>query len=148
MRELDRMKYLLDAERLKLGVHIRKMNSPGSPVYRYAENLWPAGGILVASFAATSLVHFYLGGVVLAAGCWWWIARVQPKIKDGVFERASGWVLQSDSHFDLMWSKGLISLYAELPDGTKRAATRKDDWRAFIRAMPMGDGEPAWENAA
>lgn len=148
MRELDRMKYLLDADRLKLGVHIRKMNSPGSPVYRYAENLWPAGTILAASFAATSLVHFYLGGVVLAAGCWWWIARVQPKIKDGVFERASGWVLQSESHFDLMWSKGLISLYAELPDGTKRAATRKDDWRGFIRAMPMGDGEPAWENAA
>jgi len=148
LTELDRMKWLLDKERLKLGVHIRKMNSPGSPVYRYAENLVPAAGILVASFLGTSLVHFYLGGAILVAGCWWWIARVHPKIKDGVFDRASGWVLQSDSHFDLMWSKGLISLYAELPDGTKRAATRKDDWRAFVRAMPLGVDEPAANSGA
>ncbi|WP_431282260.1 hypothetical protein ACQW02_23095 [Humitalea sp. 24SJ18S-53] len=142
------MKTLLDSERLKLGVHIRKMNSPGSPVYRYGENVWPAAAILAASFAATTLVHFYVGGLVLAAGCWWWIAKVQPKIKDGVFERASGWVLQSESHFDMMWSKGVLSLYAELPDGTKRAATRKDDWRAFIRTMPLAEGEPSWEEAA
>ncbi len=148
MRELDRLKYLLNAERVKLGVHIRKMNSPGSPVYRYAENIWPVATILGGSFAATVLVHFYLGAVVLAAGCWWWITKVQPKIKDGVFERTSFWVLQSETHLDTLWAKGVLSLYAELPDGTKRAATRKEDWRGFVRAMPMGDGEPAWEEAA
>lgn len=148
MRELDRLKHLLDTERVKLGVHIRKMNSPGSPIYRYGENIWPVAAILASSFGATVLVHFYLGAVVLAAGCWWWIAKVQPKIKDGVFDRTSYWVLQSDTHFDTLWAKGMLSLYAELPDGTKRAATRKEDWRAFVRGMPLAEGEPAWEEAA
>ena len=68
---LDMLRDLLASGQMKLGVHVRKMNSPGSPVYRYAENLWPAGTILVTSFGATALVHFYLGGAVLVAGCAW-----------------------------------------------------------------------------
>jgi hypothetical protein len=143
---LEIMKALLDAERLKLGVHIRKMNSPGSPVYRAGENIWPASLILVSSFAGTALVHYYLGSVILAVGCWWWLTKVQPKVKDGVFERTSGWVLQSDDHFDALWAKGLISLFAQMPDGRQFAATRRDDWRSFVRmvaqeynAMPTKD---------
>ncbi|WP_270936900.1 hypothetical protein [Falsiroseomonas oryzae] len=132
---LEIMKGLLDAERLKLGVHIRKMNSPGSPVYRYGENVWPAALILVSSFAGTAWVHFYLGGAILAVGCWWWLAKVQPKVKDGVFERTCGWALQSDDHFDALWAKGVLSLFAELPDGRKVAATRRDDWRSFVRLV-------------
>ncbi|PZW41060.1 hypothetical protein C8P66_12247 [Humitalea rosea] len=142
------MAWLLDRERIKLGVHIRKMNSPGSPVYRYAENIWPVAAILGLSFAATSLVHFYLGAVLLAAGCYWWIAKVQPDIKDGVFDRASAWALQSETHFDALWSQGVLSLFAELPDGTKLAATRKENWRSFIRDLPPSEDEPAWEEAA
>jgi hypothetical protein len=132
---LERLKGLLDSERVKLGVHIRKMNSPGSPVYRYGENIWPVALILTSSFAATAFIHFYLGAAILAVGCWWWLAKVQPRIKDGVFERTSGWVLQSEDHFDTLWQKGLISLYAELPDGRKFAATRRDDWRGFVRLL-------------
>ena len=140
---LEIMRTLLDAQRLKLGVHIRKMNSPGSPVYRYAENLWPAGTILVTSFGATALVHFYLGGAVLVAGCAWWLMKVQPRIKDGVFERTSAWALQSDNHFDALWAKGVLSLFAELPDGRKLAATRRDDWRSFVRlVLRENDGAP------
>jgi len=131
----DRLKALLDQQAIKLGVHIRKMNSPGSPVYRYGENIWPVATILTTSFAGTALVHYYLGGAILAAGCWWWLAKVQPRIKDGVFDRTSGWVLQSEDHLDALWFKGLISLYAELPDGRKFAATRRDDWRAFVRLI-------------
>jgi hypothetical protein len=129
------MKALLDSGRLKLGVHIRKMNSPGSPVYRTGENIWPAALILVSSFAGTALVHFYLGGAILAVGCWWWLTKVQPKVKDGVFERTSGWVLQSDDHFDALWAKGVLSLYAQMPDGRQFAATRRDDWRSFVRMV-------------
>jgi hypothetical protein len=143
---LEMMKSLLDAERLKLGVHIRKMNSPGSPVYRAGENIWPASLILVGSFAGTALVHYYLGGAILAVGCWWWLTKVQPKVKDGVFERTSGWVLQSDDHFDALWAKGVLSLFAQMPDGRQFAATRRDDWRSFVRmvaqeynAMPTKD---------
>jgi hypothetical protein len=132
---LEIMKTLLDAQQLKLGVHIRKMNSPGSPIYRAGENIWPASLILVSSFAGTALVHYYLGGVILAIGCWWWLTKVQPKVKDGVFERTSAWVLQSDDHFDALWAKGLISLFAQMPDGRQFAATRRDDWRSFVRMV-------------
>jgi hypothetical protein len=132
---LEVMKALLDAQHLKLGVHIRKMNSPGSPVYRAGENIWPAGLILASSFAGTALVHYYLGGAILAVGCWWWLAKVQPKVKDGVFVRTSAWVLQSDGHFDALWAKGILSLYAEMPDGRQFAATRRDDWRSFVRMV-------------
>jgi hypothetical protein len=132
---LDILKGLLDSQVLRLGVHIRKMNSPGSPVYRAGENIWPVALILGASFAGTAWVHYYLGGVILLAGCAWWLAKVQPRIKDGVFERTSAWVLQSEKHFDALWAKGVLSLYAELPDGRKFAATRRDDWRAFVRLV-------------
>ncbi len=129
------MRRLLDAQQLKLGVHIRKMNSPGSPVYRYPENIVPVAAILTSSFAATAWIHFYLGAAILAVGCWWWIAKVQPRIKDGVFERTAAWALQSDDHFDALWAKGVLSLFTELPDGRKLAATRRDDWRGFVRTV-------------
>lgn len=132
---IERLKLLLDSQRAKLGVHIRKMNSPGSPVYRYPENIWPAASIILASFAGTALVHFYLGAAILAVGCWWWLARVQPRIRDGVFDRASAWALQSEAHFDALWIKGVLTLSAELPDGRKFAAARRDDWRGFARLV-------------
>ncbi len=137
---LDVLKALLDAQTLRLGVHIRRMNSPGSPVYHAWENIWPVGLILLASFAATAAVHYYLGAVVLLAGCAWWLTKVQPRVKDGVFDRTSAWVLQSERHFDAMWAKGVLSLYAELPDGRKFAATRRDDWRQFVRLVARESG--------
>jgi hypothetical protein len=134
--ELERLRGLLQSGRVKLGVHIRKMNSPGSPVYRSLENVLPAAAILVASFAATRLVHFYLGAAVLAAACWWWLTRWMPKVKDGVFDRTSALVLSGEDAFDFWWSRGVLSLYAKLPDGEERAAARRDDWRAWVRAIP------------
>ena len=144
MTDLDRLKALLDSNQVKLGVHIRKMNSPGSPVYRAMENTWPAGLILIGSFAATILVHFYLGAAVLAAGCWWWIARVLPRIKDGVFERSAALALANEAQFDALWAKGILSLYAKRDDGTELAAAIRDDWRAFVcRLSPPTEGDPA-----
>lgn len=145
---LDLLKSLLDAQVLRLGVHIRKMNSPGSPVYRYGENIVPAALILVSSFLAVAWIHLYVGGAVLLAGCWWWLAKVQPKVKDGVFERSSAWALQSEGHFDALWAKGVLTLYAELPDGRKFAATRRDDWRHFVRLVARESASPQAREAA
>lgn len=138
MNELERLRSLLDGGQAKLGVDIRRMNSPGSPVYRTMENVVPAGAILVASLAGTALVHFYLGAAILAAGCWWWLGRHMPKVKEGVFERTAALVLADARHFDAWWAQGALSLYARLPDGSERAATRRDDWRAWVRALPEG----------
>jgi hypothetical protein len=145
---LEMLRALLDARHVKLGVHIRRMNSPGSPVYRYGENLWPAGTILTTSFLSTAFVHFYLGAAVLAVGCWWWLMKVQPRIRDGVFDRSSAWALQSDDHFDALWAKGVLSLYAELPDGRKLAATRQDEWRSFVRLVAQAHAPSPSQEAA
>lgn len=134
-QELEQLRGLLDAERLKLGVHIRRMNSPGSPVYRYGENIWPAALILASSFAGTALLHFYVGAVVLAVGCTWWLVKVLPGIKERVFNRTAAWALAEPAHFDHLWARGVLSLYAKLPDGSERVATRRDDWRAFVRSF-------------
>jgi hypothetical protein len=136
--ELERLRELLDRDQVKLGVHIRKMNSPGSPVYRTMENVVPAGAVLVASFGATVLTHFYVGAVVLAIGCWWWLTKQMPKVKDGVFDRTAALVLSNESQFDFWWSRGVLSLYAKLPDGEERAAMRRNDWRAWVRDLPEG----------
>jgi hypothetical protein len=134
--ELDRLRGLLESGQVKLGVHIRRMNSPGSPVYRMAENTIPAGTILVTSFTGTVLVHWYLGAALLAAGCWWWLMRHLPRVKDGVFDRTAALVLSSPAQFDFWWSRGVLSLYAKLPDGEERAATRRTEWRDWVRALP------------
>lgn len=136
MTEFERLRELLTADKVKLGVHIRKMNSPGSPVYRATENVAPAALVLVSSFAATVLIHFYLGAAVLAVGCWWWMARVMPRVRDEVFDRTAALVLSDPAQFDFWWSRGVLSLYAKLPDGEERAATRRDDWRAWVRDIP------------
>lgn len=136
MTELERLRVLLDAGKVKLGVHIRKMNSPGSPVYRSLENVAPAAAILVASFGSTMLVHFYLGFVVLALGCWWWLGKHMPRVKDGVFDRTAALVLADDRTFQIWWAQGVLSLYARLPDGEERAATGRNDWRAWVRGLP------------
>lgn len=147
MTELERLKALLDAEQVKLGVHIRRMNAPGSPVYRTGENVWPAALILFSSFAALKwggapLVAIgieqggaWAGTIVLAIGCWWWFYRVMPRVKDGVFERSAAFALQSPGHFDALWAKGVLSLYAKMPDGTERVATRSNSWRDFVVAI-------------
>ncbi len=136
--ELERLRELLDADKAKLGVHIRKMNSPGTPVYQSLENVVPPALILAASFGATMLVHFYLGAAILAAGCAWWLLKHLPRVKDGVFDRTAAMVLASEKQFDFWWSQGVLSLYAKLPDGTERAATRRQDWRAWVRDLPAG----------
>ena len=72
----------------------------------------------------------------LAVGSWWFLMKVQPRVKDRVFDRTSALVLSQEAAFDLWWAKGVLSLYAKLPDGTERAATRRDDWRAWVRELP------------
>ena len=68
-------------------------------------------------------------------GCWWWLAKVQPKVKDGVFHRTAELVLNNEMQFQLLWSRGILTLYAKLPDGAERVATRRDDWREFVRSL-------------
>jgi hypothetical protein len=145
--EIDTLRTLLDSERVKLGVHIRKMNSPGSPVYRSWENVWPAGLILTTSFLALKWggaplaalgieqAGAWAGTIVLGIGCWWWWYRVMPRVKDGVFDRSAAYALQSPGHFDALWAKGVLSLYAKMPDGTERAATARNSWRDFVTAI-------------
>ena len=147
MNELERLKAMLDAEQVKLGVSLRRMNSPGSPVYRTWENVWPTATILITSFIALKwggapleTLGIEQGGtwagmVVLGIGCWWWLTKIMPKIKDGVFERTAALALSSPQQFDFLWSKSILSLYAKLPDGTEWAAARRDDWRAFVRRL-------------
>ncbi len=144
MTDLDRLKTLLDSGRVKLGVNIRKMNTPGSPVYNMAENVWPAATILVGSFLGTALIHFYVGAAILAVGCWWWLTRVHPRIKDGVFERTAAMALASEHQMDIMWGTGALTLYAKLDDGSEMAATPRDNWRLFVQRLipPTGtEGE-------
>ncbi|WP_052389283.1 hypothetical protein [Belnapia moabensis] len=138
MTELERLRALLAADQVKLGVHIRRMNSPGSPVYRTSENVAPAAAILALSFGSTMLVHFYLGAVVLALGCWWWLTKHLPRVKDDVFDRTAALVLSDEKLFDFWWSQGVLSLYARLADGEERAATSRQKWRDWVRALPDG----------
>ncbi len=147
MNELDTLKTLLDDGHIKLGVSIRRMNSPGSPVYRSWENVWPAGLVLLSSVVALKFGGAALewtgiqqggawaGTIVLGLGCWWWLSKVMPKVKDGVFDRTAAFALQSPAHFDALWAKSILSLYAKMPDGTERAAARRDSWRDFVTAI-------------
>nr|WP_245214851.1 hypothetical protein [Pararoseomonas indoligenes] len=126
----------MDREQVKLGINIRQMNAPGSPVYRTGENILIPAVLLGASLLATMYVHTWLGFAILAIGAAWWILKVLPKVRDGVFDRSAAFALSSEAAFDALWAKGVLSLYARMPDGTERAAAKRQDWRAFVRALP------------
>ena len=55
--ELQALREAIDARQVRLGVHIRRMNSPGSPVYNATENILPAALVLGGSFAASALAE-------------------------------------------------------------------------------------------
>ncbi len=134
--ELRRLRDLLNEERVKLGVNIRQMNAPGSPVYRVIPNVAVPIATLVLSALATIWVHTYVGFAILLGGAGYWLWKVHPRIKDEVFDRTAALALSADAAFDALWAKGVLSLYAKLPDGTERAAARRQDWRAFVRDLP------------
>jgi hypothetical protein len=134
--ELEALRGMVDRGDVQLGVHIRKMNSPGSPVYRQMENVLPLTGLLITSLLGIWLIHFYVGAAILLVGTIVWMIKVQPRIKEGVFQRSAALALESELNFDALWAKDALTLYAKLPDGTERAAARKHDWRAFVRDMP------------
>ncbi|WP_159350174.1 hypothetical protein [Roseomonas harenae] len=138
MNELERLKELLDQEQVKLGINIRQMNAPGSPVYRTWENITVPVILLGASMLATLYIHTWVGLAVLVVGAAWWILKVLPKVRDEVFDRSAAFALSSEATFDAMWAKGVLSLYAKMPDGTERAAAKRQDWRAFVRALSEG----------
>jgi hypothetical protein len=140
---LERLKTLLAAERVRLGISIRPMNSPGSPVYHTLENVLPPGLVVGASLLATSLVHFYLGAAILAVGMVWWLAVVHPKVKSGVFDRTAALALADVASFNALWRSDVLSLYAKLPDGTERVAIRRDNWREFVLGLPEEGPEEA-----
>jgi hypothetical protein len=137
--ELEALRGLIDRGEVQLGVHVRKMNSPGSPVYHQMENVLPLSGLLVASLLGIWLVHFYVGAAILGIGTIFWVMKIQPRIKAGVFQRSATLALENERNFDALWAKDALTLYAKLPDGTERAAARKHDWRAFVREMPGSD---------
>ena len=138
MTELERLRELLNREQVKLGINIRQMNAPGSPVYQSWENVTVPAILLVASLLATMYIHTWVGFAVLAIGAAWWILKVLPKIRDGVFDRSAAFALSSEAAFDALWARGVLSLYAKMPDGTERAAAKRQDWRAFVRELPEG----------
>jgi len=137
-RELEELRRLLDEGQVTLGVLIRKMNTPGTPVYSHVENILPAAAILLASFAAAVAVHRWLGGALLLAGSAWWWFRVRPEIRDAVMERTTAHVLAEERNFDVQWARGTITLFARMPDGTERIARKRDDWRGFVRSFHEG----------
>jgi hypothetical protein len=133
VNEYEQLKAMLNGGGMRLGIAVRPMNSPGSPVYRMPENVWPPAVVLAASLLSTWAVHYYLGFAVLAAGCWWWLTKIQPRISNEVYERTSALVLNDITAFDGLWRKGVLSLIVTMPDGSQQVATRRDDWRAFVR---------------
>jgi len=141
VNELERLKDLLNRGNVKLGINIRQMNSPGSPVYRTWENITVPMLLLGSSMLATLYIHTWVGLAVLVAGAAWWILKVLPKVRDGVFDRSAAFALSSEPVFDALWAKGVLSLYAKMPDGSERAAAKRQDWRAFVRALPDDRGE-------
>ncbi|EHL96888.1 hypothetical protein HMPREF9946_04537 [Acetobacteraceae bacterium AT-5844] len=147
MTELEALRGMIDRGEVQLGVHIRKMNSPGSPVYHQMENVLPLSALLAASLLSIWLIHFYVGAAILLLGTIYWMMKIQPRIKEGVFQRTAALALESERNFDALWAKDALTLYAKLPDGTERAAARKHDWRAFVRDMP-GSGFEAEPGAA
>ena len=147
MTELEALRGMIDRGEVQIGVHIRKMNSPGSPVYHQMENVLPLSALLAASLLSIWLIHFYVGAAILLLGTIYWMMKIQPRIKEGVFQRTAALALESERNFDALWAKDALTLYAKLPDGTERAAARKHDWRAFVRDMP-GSGVEAEQGAA
>ena len=133
--EHARLRALLDSGTVTLGVLMRRMNSPGSPVYSHGENIIPAAAVLSVSFTAAAVLHHLAGAALLGLGCAWWWWRVRPQIRAAVHARTRAHVLEDPRQMDVQWARGAITLFARMPDGSERLARRRDDWRAYVRSF-------------
>ena len=64
--------------------------------------------------------------------------KVCPKVQRRRVRPQRRLALSERGRFDALWVKGVLSLYARMPDGTERAAAKRQDWRAFVRDLPEG----------
>lgn len=143
MNELEMLRDQIAQEKVRLGVDIRRMNAVGSPAYRATEALTMPVIILVGFFLAARFVSIHVGALLMVAGIAWWLLKVQPRMKERVFQRTADLAFSDERLFDGLWAKGILTLYAERPGRQARAATRKDDWRAFVRMLAEEDSQAA-----
>jgi hypothetical protein len=121
---------LVDAERLRIGVNIRMMNSPGSPAFRRQESAIPIVAGIALSLGATSLAGWWLGAVVITGFCVLWFRFLYPKVRDRVFDRTTALALRSSRDFTALWQRGALSLHTD----TEQCLSPRGDWITFVAA--------------
>lgn len=121
----------VEAGTVQIGVNIRLMNSPGSPVFRRHETAIPIIGGLAASLAATSMVNWVVGAVVIGAFGALWFSKLYPKVRGDVFDRTVALAFRSSRDFQALWQKGALQLVVS---DAEQCASPRDDWIAFVAA--------------
>ncbi len=122
------------ADRVQIGVDIRRMNSPGSPVFSTLENVGPVGLGLIAVFAAHAIFGVWGGVVVLAVFLALWVGLILPRVRSRIYDRTFAMALQDESRFTLLWAWGAVFLHR---DGVFCRAPQ-GDWREFVAPEMSG----------
>ncbi len=119
------------ADRVQIGVDIRRMNSQGSPVFNLAENTVPVLLALVLTFALHAAFSMWAGAAVLVVFLAVWIGVILPRIRSRVYDRTLAMAMRDERHFTVLWAWGAVFLHR---DGAF-CHSPKGDWAQFVQTV-------------
>lgn len=129
--------------KVEIGTELRALNKPGSPIFKWSENLLPW-----VAFVALTLVGLkmagWIGAVAVAAGMTvLMMTTFSFLVLSRVRKRAKDYALSGRVGFETLWNGGGLTLRLT-GDAASEINSPDDDWQTFARerlAFTKGDAE-------
>lgn len=123
--------------RVEIGVELRPLNQPGSPVYSQWENATPTFVLAGAVVVVWAFAGWIWAASAAASGVILMLTVVNMAVMTRVRRRAMALALSDESGWAALWRQGVLSL--RLPGRRDSECSGPDgDWRAFtIRHLPV-----------
>jgi hypothetical protein len=129
----ERIWYAVHDKQVDIGVNLRRLNKPGSPVFNTMENGLPLLIILFGVVAAVIAGGILWGLAILASGVILFLTVINIWVMDRLRRRTMQQALSGLTDWQSLWDLGGLSLRLLSDRAVESDSAAEDDWRGFAR---------------
>ena len=130
-KTLAALRFLVDEQKLTLGVNLTIANTPGTPGYRGYENLFAMWGPIAAVIFTFIGFGWLIGLFSVPVGIAMFLIAGRV-VQERAGSRTRRWALSSASRLSAMWEGGVVSV-RDTESGKTAISARGDDLGEFVR---------------